>query len=587
MRTLSWLLPLILAMALVLVLFDRRPAPTAASAMPVRPPGALTTADNGQTAASLPVASSVEAEMPPPADVTTPVERDALADLFAWADDLESRHQGFADDDPMILAAAQLLDGRLDHLLAAYAAAPVAGLRRMVLERVGQRLPAAELSEVLVALPEHPWLTPMLDRRNWTVEAAPVLRHLLAEQPSAMIALAVESLGDPADDRVLSDVVALVTSPWEQEALLNRLAKRPGCLVVDIARRAWAYEAHPDPSQAPLLLMAYAAHAGDASAQLAWSDLQDQHPELPPPETARTWRWVDLSLIVSRPPVPGPEAESGAAAAMTATGAWIDEVLAKAPAGEAVHADQDAGIQALSGIPTEAWTELLRAKSRHRDFAAQVRLDEAMIRSVRPEHQAQVLASLPDHPVLMRVIADQGWQTIAAPAIRRWLLRGQDGRYLGHAVEAVACLADANQPQDHELLRQVIVRMSYGYHQQAMAEHLRRASGFPWAATVRAAWRHFPVARYGDRQEAFALTAAQAGSRDALRVVVAIASGQGTTSWGHDAGPTGHWLITIGAPDDPTQLASWFTACEPSLRSDEATGQWLGGAAPATTTAPF
>lgn len=549
----------------------------------------------------------------------------ALESLRGWAGN------GFNNADPRFGPVADAVRGQVPDALRHWRASQGDGYADEAMARaIVLALDVGDRDTVIAALDEAPWLARTLVERGWAAAAHDAVRVRLADgdrrlPPYALDwALALAESATAADHPVLARVLSRLGSDGDQAALAERMRALPGCDWADTVRRAWALRAASPigAGDGNRRWTALAAQAGVEEAFLAlgvavnserarlrtWLLAQPAVGGREPDEAwfaaARgrlsfvdgSWRLRSAeapapAAPVARtpgvrrplpppkadPPVPLPPAGLAADADAAAVAAWIEGQLA-AVADLREISWKNPVVDRLAAVPPRHFAELVKALDRHEKRRVTPHfLAYAIERAARQEHRDLLIANVARCPGLAEYVVAHDWADAAAPGLRQILTTERQSHLLA-AVCAVEGLARHGDPADADLLRKTLVSSEFGYWQARMATALQDMPGFDLDAAVRQAWRAFPRADYGDKQEAFCIHAARAGIREGLEIAVLHASG-GNVTWksGTLAASARTYLAeTFQVEADPAAIAAWWSAAKDAVQWDPVLRRWTG-----------
>ncbi len=537
--------------------------------------------------------------------------------------------KGFSDQDPRFSMIAGSVRGHLPAALAHWRAAQGPGYADEAMTRVILvSVQTADRDLVIAALPEAPFLISTLSQFGWTSAAHEVVRARLADEdqplpsPDVVWAFALTESAEPTDHALLARVLNRLASGESQTVLVKRLRKLPGFDWTTAVRDAWGARGTGDYADRQFGFAVTAAQVGVRDAFAALGDVQAARRsdkawtssvhawlltqpalggELQPSSWYREIRdrldWRDgawhllnaaappqpaaitfVDPIVPDPPVPAPPSGLSADADAPTIRLWIDTHVAACTGRTSIRGD-DPLIAELAAVPPSGFAELLLAEQRHvRIGILRSALQRSIVRAARSQHRDLVIRALDGQDFLIKVILARGWCGAAAPTIRHRL--ADPGPDLSAQTQMVEALAKVGDPADHQLLRDALCRMRYGYWQAAMAQSLATMPGFDLEGAVRAAWRRFARSDYPDRQDGFAIAAARAGINEALPIAVAHATG-GATAYrsGSLAEEARSFLAgAFGVEPDVDAISDWWSTARETVTWDAEAHRWRGPA---------
>jgi hypothetical protein len=208
----------------------------------------------------------VVAQQTPP-DPAAGVVVAALDGLGGWAS------QGFSNSDPRFAQVADAVRGHLpvaiDHWRASRGDSYVdEAMARAILLAIR----AEDRDVVLDALVDAPWLVAAVEPQGWAAVAHESLRRRLADedqrlpQPAIDWAMACASAAGPADHALLARVLMRLPFDSDQQRLVERMRKMPGCDWQAAVQQAWDGRSTDGSPEAHVRLALLAAQNGSRDA---------------------------------------------------------------------------------------------------------------------------------------------------------------------------------------------------------------------------------------------------------------------------------------------------------------------------------
>ncbi len=216
------------------------------------------------------IASTPEARLPVPPLPPSPTAADVDAYLMAVQRRLEPLHS-FRDNDPDVALLRAVPPAFLEQLLAAATTTRVIWFRSLTATALPELVTPEQRDLVLRWLPRFPELITVIERRQWTEPALPILRAQLSSirqmESQLWWVRVLAKAGDTADFPLLQATILESSYGYWQHDLCREVERLPGFPIKETVTACWAARNKTNGSSAFLPLAAeYGAY--DALARI-------------------------------------------------------------------------------------------------------------------------------------------------------------------------------------------------------------------------------------------------------------------------------------------------------------------------------